>query len=86
MVQQVVTKALCDHAHPPPSISPFLIAQNNIALTDNMQPMFNNAKWRHRWLGLIKQQQTVLIYIFYYQDTIPQQPDVCAPPISSDHS
>ena len=40
--------------HPPPPISPFLLAQNlsskQIAPTDNMQPKSDNAKWCHRWL------------------------------------
>ena len=39
--------------HPPPPIPPFLLAQNlsskRIALTDNMWPKSDNAKWHHRW-------------------------------------
>ena len=31
-----------------------------------IQPMSDNAKWRHQWLGLIKWQQTVLINFFFF--------------------
>ena len=46
--------ALCAETHPPPPISPFLVAQNlsskRIAPTDNVWPKLHTEYTRHQWL------------------------------------